>query len=334
MKYDVLIHEVLGGDVLNATGEEVDCPCPACGHEDKFYVNREKGVGYCQRCQYTGSVVTLVSDVENLPRAEAMIRVEVLTRGVRSQSKKHEEDNDDGLLRTMLEIMGEAEPEPVTYELVPLPRNTHVLKGTPGEAYLQERGFSTKVLNKYRMRWCGRKRTTLKRLNNHVLLPDYDLGTGDLRYWTSRYAGLNPTGQKTYNPQGPRKHILYGHFAVPTSEKCVVIVEGPLDAVALNGRGVALLGKALSAEQCDQIVSSFTSAIVCLDNDAKLATLAVAKKLREYGLGSVYVSHTGEDYGDPAEVLEDEGHKRTYELIRDNAKPLSTEIEMYWRLDR
>ena len=341
MEYDVFIYEVLGGDVLNTEGAEVNCACPNCGREDKFYVNREKGVGWCMRCEYTGGALKLVTDVEGLSFPDATIRVEILTRGSKRITPKHihseneEEDEDAGFMQEMLERMSpESNVDPIVYEFVEMPSNTRPIKGTPGAWYLQERGFSMRALNKYRLLWCGKNRIELKRLNHHILMPDYDPATGDLRYWTSRYAGANPPGQKSYNVKGPKKHILYGHFAIPKSERSCILVEGPLDAIALQEHGISLLGKSISTEQCEMVVNAFSTVVVCLDSDAKSSTLTVAKKLCEAGIQRCMVSHTGDSYGDPAEALEDEGHKGTYELILDNAVEFTPEVEVQWRIHR
>lgn len=118
-------------------------------------------------------------------------------------------------------------------------------------------------------------------------------------------------------------HILFNyHNARPNirEEKCVIVVEGNMDAIKLSASGiknvVALMGVALSKEQIDVLKKLKVPIILMLDNDqAGLdATVKNGDELQKYNLDIRVVRLT--DAKDPDEYIRLKG----VDALKDNIK--------------
>lgn len=85
-------------------------------------------------------------------------------------------------------------------------------------------------------------------------------------------------------PGMDRKSYLWGmDEAMERTEGELWFVEGPFDALRLYPRAVCSLGKGVSPEQMDQLLSLGRPIVVCLDGDAWTEAQVLATKLRFRG---------------------------------------------------
>ena len=92
---------------------------------------------------------------------------------------------------------------------------------------------------------------------------------------------LKPLIPKSLNPKGG-KPLLFGESTVTTDTP--IIVEGPMDYLALRGYSVALLGKHMSSESALRFSRRFKKAYVMLDRDAVSESVEIATQLKAYGV--------------------------------------------------
>lgn len=127
--------------------------------------------------------------------------------------------------------------------------------------YLAARGES--ILLGWNYYWSDQDKWNLK---NRVIIPFYfrDKIVG----WTARYAGTPPPGIPRYFNSDLQTGYLFNCDALyKYDRKYAVIVEGPFDAIAIDG--VATLGSELSREQTAWLNSSDLEKIVLPDRQRK-----------------------------------------------------------------
>jgi len=129
------------------------------------------------------------------------------------------------------------------------------------------------------------------------------MGGNLLDFWTTRATYTPPEGMpKSFNPVGvARSGVLYGWSRLVGSLSWCIVVEGPLDALAVNGFGVASLGRTLSEQQARMLAGRFDQVVVAYDVDAvgQEATRAACQMLRRAGCRDVRSSCC--EYSDPGE---------------------------------
>lgn len=103
-------------------------------------------------------------------------------------------------------------------------------------------------------------------LNKRVIIPFYY--KNKIVGWTARYAGKPPTGvPRYYNSSLPPGYLFNCDALEKFNRKYVVIVEGPFDAIAVDG--VATLGSELSKEQLSWLLTVDKDKIVVPDRQRK-----------------------------------------------------------------
>jgi len=326
MLFDSFIETHFSIPISDWTGEDVYTACsnPDCGREKKMGIHRDKGIFHCFVCGHSGGAVQLIQETLGVTTQRATEQLKVIYQG---QTVSVPIGGEADLLEEMVNRMGTVR-EPNHNPTVKLPRGCIPIAGTRGATYLCKRGFKYVDYKQYGLLLCTHpKEENELRLRNYIIFPDYCPSTGKLRYWTSRYAGfrLPERTKKSYNPKGiPRRGVLYGLFAVPASRNTIILVEGPLDVLALPGQAIALLSNQITDDQATEIAIRFRKVIICLDGDAKTYALDVANRLRRKGMEHIFVSFLS--YNDPAEALAEKGE--VVEMVREEAQPFSPSMEL------
>lgn len=107
--------------------------------------------------------------------------------------------------------------------------------------YLQSRGNA--IAGGYDYFWCN---STKHDLNKRLIIPFYH--QNKIVGYTARYAGNPPSGTPKYWNSGiPTGFLFNNDISGLYDRKYMVIVEGPLDAIAIQGVGA--MGSTLSADQ-------------------------------------------------------------------------------------
>lgn len=299
-KFDPLI-EAVGGTPNETDNIDVQCECLRCG-KNKLYVNRVTGVFFCFYCEYKGTAAYLIADMHH-------ISVNAARRFVgRYTSKSIIELSDD--LRSAIQRAELKQSVERKVQDVKLPERCIPIHGTQGAGYLKTRGFPKKLYAPYDLRFIPFEKNEGVSARGHIIFPCYER-TGKLTFWTSR-AAWDPVryGPKSLGPKGAtKKDVVYGiKECKPLKEDGrIIIVEGPLDAIALARTGVSLLGKYLSDSQIAKLLP-FTreGVIVCLDAEELLTSWDAAARIYRWAgeKAAVYVGTTA-PYKDAAEALAD-----------------------------
>jgi len=325
MKFDGLL-DAAGGNT-ETPNENVAIVCPNCG-EKKLYVHRSRGMGICFRCNYRAGALRLVKDLYGLPTDEdAYIRLMLLQRGQNVRTVLELQKSDDARAGLLALLIGE---ESISVEQeapnIQLPTGLVSIErrdGHSGFQYLMQRGFNDiRMLRPFSPMLCQNPEDEDARLENHIIFQDFNPDTTKLRYWTSRAAFEPRTGPKSYHPSGVKHNeFLFGESAVKDREYAI-LVEGPLDAIALRGRGVALLGKILSIQQAMRAINRYNRLILLLDSDAGKAATDAMELLLKLG-ANAYVSGIA-PYKDAAECLKAyNGHwSDVLRVVNERAEPL------------
>jgi len=323
--FDVFIETSLHGNTsVRALNIAVDCPF--CGRSGKLWIHRQSGLCQCfgPDCNYKGNAVKLVMDVDHIPYDQAFLQVaQALKNQVQVRLGNAEAKNIDfceTMLRALLKDHGTALRND---QKITLPKGAVPIAGTAGVQYLLSRGFGRTHYRHYHLQFCSRFQTD-RQYANHIVFPDFVPGTKVLRYWTTRTAYEPEYGPKSRNPEGIEKEsILYGEGEAIHAQNSgtIVLVEGPLDALALHGHAVALLGKVLSSSQALRLAAQYKRVVVCLDRSAGRDVLPVIEQLRAFGVSKCMISHADED--DPAEAVK-QGNKQILQTLRYNAKRATT----------
>jgi len=169
----------------------------------------------------------------------------------------------------------------------------------------------------------------VRRWSDHVIFPDYCPVHGHLRYFTSRACyDVGTGGRKSLNPKGAKQAgILFGEWCLTKSRHPLVVVEGPLDCIALNGMAVALLGKFLPADKAERLAAVGRPVVMCLDTEGTSTdTMKAVTKLESLGC-TVSISSTEAE--DPAKSLEyGNTYDQVYAEILDRAESVTIGSKM------
>lgn len=127
--------------------------------------------------------------------------------------------------------------------------------------YLAERG--RKILTGYDYYWAS---TSKHNLNQRILIPFYY--NNKIVGYTGRYAGTPPKGvPKYWNSDRPADYLFNNHVINLRNRKFVLILEGPFDAIAVDGVGT--LGSKMNLGQINWLNSTDKEKIVVPDRQRK-----------------------------------------------------------------
>lgn len=149
-----------------------------------------------------------------------------------------------------------------------------------------------------------------KSYKNRVIVPSHD-ADGNLNFFTAR-SFKSYVRPKYFNPRFRRETVIFNELNIDWTEE-LTIVEGPFDMFKVNDNATCLLGKELT-KQCalfQKIAANMTPVLLCLDNDAKRASLTTAKLLYDYSV-PVRIMELPEEIKDPGEI----SREQFFELSR------------------
>lgn len=272
----------LGADLSTESNVPVDCI--NCGKENHLYVNVTTGLFYCFVCGYGKGkrLEHLISDITGLSLHAATKKAKMLLEGDLTREYKSAEElvrvlNGDGRRRVQHVVM------PIV-ELPSMCCSIHHKLAIRAREYLGRRGFTLQHYEPYGLLYCSPHCDRPE--HGHIVFPVYDVNN-NLIYYTTRAAfeSDQKTFRKTINPAVPRGAALYGlREAVGASVSgTIILVEGPLDVLALPGHSVGLFGKSLNSRQAAVLRRNFQRVIIALDHDAHDSIHSVAYVLRRAG---------------------------------------------------
>lgn len=329
---------------LKQRGKNFLAVCPFHDdHSPSLVVSRERQMFNCFTCRTGGNVFTFIMKYENVSFVEAVkivadkIGYNLNISDYTDYTTANKEDYD---------IMEFAKKFYLN--------NIFTEKGIAARKYLQDRGIDESIIREFNIGLSLDGKDTLYKLlnnkkynsdkivdlglinkvgldiydtfSNRIMIPIEDL-KGQVVGFTGRiYNGEKDTAKYMNTKETEifkKGHILFNyHNARPNirEEKCVIVVEGNMDAIKLSASGiknvVALMGVALSKEQIDVLKKLKVPIILMLDNDqAGLdATVKNGDELQKYNLDIRVVRLT--DAKDPDEYIRLKG----VDALKDNIK--------------
>ena len=329
---------------LKQRGKNFLAVCPFHDdHSPSLVVSRERQMFNCFTCRTGGNVFTFIMKYENVSFVEAVkivadkIGYNLNISDYTDYTTANKEDYD---------IMEFAKKFYLN--------NIFTEKGIAARKYLQDRGIDESIIREFNIGLSLDGKDTLYKLlnnkkynsdkiadlglinkvgldiydtfSNRIMIPIEDL-KGQVVGFTGRiYNGEKDTAKYMNTKETEifkKGHILFNyHNARPNirEEKCVIVVEGNMDAIKLSASGiknvVALMGVALSKEQIDVLKKLKVPIILMLDNDqAGLdATVKNGDELQRYNLDIRVVRLT--DAKDPDEYIRLKG----VDALKDNIK--------------
>jgi DNA primase len=346
---------------LQRAGREFKACCPF--HNEKtpsFYVNDEKGFWHCFGCGVHGDAIRWLTDARGLPFMDAVKELaeaagmEVPAPDPRSQEKA---DRAAGLYDVM-----EAAQRWFEEQLAGL-------EGAEARAYLDRRGISEATRRRFGFGYAPDARGKLKaalggfgndklveaglliqpegerepydRFRGRLTFPIRDrrgrviafsariLGAGEPKYLNSPDTPLFDKGRTLFN--------IDKAAAASRQANRVVVVEGQMDAIALDqagiGEAVAPLGTAVTEMQLGLLWRLAPCPIVCFDGDApgqKAAVRAALRALPHIAPGRSLAFASLPAGQDPDDLIR-AGGRAAFEALLDQAEPL---VERLWSHER
>lgn len=225
--------------------DEVRICCMFC-NDTKFhlYISLRKRVCFCQRCNVTVPLYKLLSS-----RLSVQPRVEPKPKEDTTPPKVDE----------------------IPFGSVPAFANSEALE------YLESRGFSLDEIKRFELMYCS-----LGRFAHRIIIPIHSDGC------PSSFIGrtIIDAEPKYLYPRGFKKSFyLFNFQPARLVDRPVVLVEGCFDAMRLGDIGVAILGSHLSDIQAcilRQGLSKGHKVVIMLDPDARIKSLHIAEKLKDY----------------------------------------------------
>jgi DNA primase len=346
---------------LQKAGREYKACCPF--HSEKtpsFYVNDEKGFYHCFGCQAHGDAIRWLTDQRGLPFMDAVKELadaagmEVPAPDPRAQQKAEQQSG-------LYEVTAAAQR---WFE-----EQLAGIEGAEARAYLAKRGISETTRRRFGFGFAPDSRGKLKSaLKEHgieklveaglLVRPEesdrepYDRFRGRLTFpirdrrcrviaFSARILGA---GEPKYlnSPETPifdkGRNLFNLDRAAPASRAAnrVIVVEGQMDAIALDQAGiaeaVAPLGTALTETQLALLWRMSPSPILCFDGDSpgqKAALRAALRALPHVGPGRTLAFATLPEGQDPDDLLRASG-RPALEAVLAEAEPL---VERLWKAE-
>lgn len=265
--------------------------CPYCHRELKMGVNLSMYRTNCFRCNAHPNPSQLVMDIEGFETYHELINF--LNSGKFDELEFHEEKVE----------LAEAKPLylPDGFRILSFGKS-QVARSIRG--YVKSRGFSIQELSRH-----GIGYATKEPYFGYLIIPFYY--KGQLRYYNAR--NVIGTGPRYNNPNkditGVGKEFIIFNYDALEMYRSVFVCEGALNALTMGDRGIATMGKAISAYQVNELLkSSCERFIILLDPDAKKYAINLALKLVAYKKVKVVFLPEGKD-------VNDLGRKETLRLV-------------------
>lgn len=255
--------------------------CPYCHAEKKMGVNLSMWRTNCFKCGEHPSPTQLVMDVENLDNYGELIKL--LNNGDYTELEFKDEKVE----------LAEKKPVYLPDGFINISLG-HSQIGRSMRGYVKKRGFDINYLSRLGVGYC-----TTGPLFGYLVIPFFY--NGELRYYNARQ--VLGSGPRYNNPSkditGLGKEFLIFNYDALNMYRTVFICEGALNALTMGERGIALMGKAFSRYQVNQILKSTCEhVIILLDPDAKEYAYKLGLELAHFKSVKVVILPDGKDVND------------------------------------
>lgn len=169
-------------------------------------------------------------------------------------------------------------------------------------SYLKSRGLTDKEIWRFKI---GYSEDSMYK--GRVIVPSFD-SDGKLNFTVARKISDQQYGVKYINSRAKKTEIIFNELTIDWNKE-LTIVEGPFDLFKVNENATCLLGSELNenSKLFNKILENQTKILLCLDNDMRLKSLGIAKKLQEYNIEVNIVDMS--KHTDPGDLKIDEFEK-------------------------
>lgn len=252
--------------------------CPYCKRENKMGVHLSLYRTNCFRCNAHPNPAQLIMDVENLETWSQLITL--LNNGDFTEFEFKEDAIE---LSKKVPVYLPDGFKNISFGTSELAKSIR--------RYVIRRGLNIQNLSRLGIGYCDKGP-----LFGYLIIPFY-YGS-ELRYFNAR--NVLGKGPRYNNPNKDitgcgKEFIIYNYDAL-SMYRTVYVCEGAINAITMGERGIATMGKAVSAYQVNEFIkSSCERFIILLDPDAKEKAVELALKLVNFKKVKVVFLPDGED---------------------------------------
>jgi DNA primase len=317
--------------------------CPFHGEQTpSFSVTQEKQIFHCFGCGAGGNVITFLMDIENLAFQDAVSKLGSRI-GMTIAESSASRDETKAPVSKEVTLMKQAHHFASEYYHHLL---LHTEEGEDALNYLEERGFSKEIIEKYKIGWSLpnwdalttllerkgmdlqeiektgliiRKENELKyfdRFRGRIMFPVYD-ESGSVIAFSGRILQKSDEDAKYLNsPESPifqKSQVLYNLDKARLEirkHQNIVVFEGFLDVIAASKagitNGVATMGTALTSQHITKINRLTSNVTLCYDGDK--AGMEAAKR----AAGSLQAQHIQTEIAIIPDAMDPDDYIKTY----------------------
>ena len=317
--------------------------CPFHGEQTpSFSVTQEKQIFHCFGCGAGGNVITFLMDIENLAFQDAVSKLGGRI-GITIAESSSSRDETKAPVSKEVTLMKQAHHFASEYYHHLL---LHTEEGENALNYLEERGFSKEIIEKYKIGWSLpswdalttllerkgmdlqeiektgliiRKENELKyfdRFRGRIMFPVYD-ESGSVIAFSGRILQKSDEDAKYLNsPESPifqKSQVLYNLDKARLEirkHQNIVVFEGFLDVIAASKagitNGVATMGTALTSQHITKIKRLTSNVTLCYDGDK--AGMEAAKR----AAGSLQAQHIQTEIAIIPDAMDPDDYIKTY----------------------
>lgn len=303
------LEKKLGSKVKTTnTPSEIHICCPVCGETRyRMYINVDSRLVYCHNCQFSGTIIKLIQQIEGISYYDAISRYKDF-----SVIKSPQQLHDYLFIREIRTPAVAKRPIALPDEYQPLSSCENVT-ARKAIKYLHKRGITNRQIEQYKIGVCS-----LGEYRDRIILPIYY--GNDLKFWVARAIGTAPLKEKsphTEEYQFSKSEVLFNVDLAVRKYHFIILSEGIFDALSWGEAGVALLGKSLYDAQLDTLLgykNELTEGIyLALDADATESMIKIAKRLSAYF--PVYLIRIPYEFDDPNNFLVKRGRGELLKLV-------------------
>ena len=251
-------------EVLHERNGEIRICCPFCGDDEGFhlYINPQKNVYHCFRCDAKGKFSSLIARFK-----------------IQSTRETHKNFKYTDVVASLNPSKDEVAPLNIN-EFKPIPVGEACLNNVYYQ-YLRERGFLLRDIIDYRLHYADQGKYKYR-----IIIPCFE--NGEFTYFTARTILNNPEIHRYLNPpkgitKYTRAEVVFNLDAIEQGAPCT-IMEGSLNAIVCGRDAVACYGKFVTDIQLSKLLAKQCSVYtVALDSDAQKESIDLCKKLVNRG---------------------------------------------------
>lgn len=290
MNYDVLnsLTKALGNGIPVEGTEEYrfNCPnCPTPDHKSHMYVNIEKMVFICFRCDTKGQLKYLARKhgfaLKVLPQARDWDR------------------------RVAEFFAGPQEVDDVS-EVLEYPEHwAHIPEGhNLATQYLFERGIPQEDWEYFGLGIVHMPKKAGGFHQPRIFIPTFNEENCLVYYVARAFMPLDTFAPKYLNPRGVgRRNIIFNFHPAANDNDEIIICEGPISAMVAGRDAVATYGKSVTNGQINMLAAANVKRYhIAFDADAQRTAMLLAERLHRKGCEVSIVTWNPESGEDPADL--------------------------------